>query len=154
MGGKAGRGRGPPPEANPRRDAPVRQPPGTRHTIHPLGAPTLSLFNFASLLKGIFSARSTRGQQRRSRYRATLQIVHLEDRLVPAVTNITPGHIGTFATIQEAVNAASPGDTILADPGTFSEHVTINKSLVLEGAQHGVDARARSGAESIVDGGG
>jgi uncharacterized repeat protein (TIGR01451 family) len=66
--------------------------------------------------------------------------------------DITPGHTGTFTTIQAAVNAAFPGDTILADPGTYAESVTINKSLVLEGAQHGVDARTRSGLESIVTG--
>src|SRR5262245_27699268 len=111
----------------------------------------MSLFNFASLLKRILPARSTRGQQRRSRYRAALQIVHLEDRLVPAVTDIATGL--SFSTIQAAVNAANPHDVIRADPDTYNEHVTINKPLVLEGAEHGVDARTRSGAESIVDGG-
>jgi parallel beta-helix repeat protein len=114
----------------------------------------MSLFNFASLLKRIFPARSTRDQRRRSRYRTALQVVHLEDRLVPAVVDITPGHTGTFATIQAAVNAAFAGDTLLADPGTYAEHVTINKALTLEGAQQGVDARTRRGAESVVDGGG
>jgi hypothetical protein len=59
-----------------------------------------------------------------------------------------------FATIQAAVTAANPGDTILADAGTYNEHVTVNKSLILEGARHGVDARTRSGSESIVNGGG
>src|SRR5437660_4030986 len=75
----------------------------------------------------------------------------LEDRLAPAVTDLTT-HM-SYITIQAAVNAANPGDTILADPGIYSESVTVNKPLTLEGAQHGVDARARSGAmESIVDG--
>jgi parallel beta-helix repeat protein len=83
-----------------------------------------------------------------------IRLEHLEDRLVPAVIDITPGHTGTFATIQAAVNEAFAGDTILADPGPYAEHVTVNKSLVLEGAQYGVDARTRSGPESIVDGGG
>jgi hypothetical protein len=114
----------------------------------------MSLFNFAASLKRILPARSTRGQRRSSPHRASLRLEYLEDRMVPAVMDVTPGHLGTFATIQEAVNAASPGDTIVADAGTYAEHVTINKSLTLEGAQHGVDARTRSGAESIVDGGG
>src|SRR5262249_35738279 len=97
-------------------------------------------------------ARSTRGQRRRLRHRAALRIEHLEDRLVPAVTNVTTNL--SFSTIQAAVNAANPHDVILADAATYNEHVTINKPLTLEGAQHGVDARTRSGAESIVDGGG
>jgi parallel beta-helix repeat protein len=102
----------------------------------------MSRFTFASLLKGILPARSTRGQRGRSRYRAALRIDHLEDRLVPAVTDMTTGT--PYATIQDAVNGANPGDTILADPGMYFEHVTIDKPLTLQGAQHGMDARTRS----------
>lgn len=61
----------------------------------------------------------------------------------------------SYATIQAAVNAANPSDTLLADAGTYAEQVTINKPLVLEGAQHGVNANApaRAGSpESVVDG--
>jgi hypothetical protein len=78
----------------------------------------------------------------------------LEDRTVPAVTNLNTGH--SFSTIQAAINdpATVAGNTILADAGTYAEKVTINKSIILEGAQHGVDARTRSGAESIVTGAG
>jgi parallel beta-helix repeat protein len=57
-----------------------------------------------------------------------------------------------YATIQQAVTAANPHDTIRVDPGTYAEQVTVNKTLTLEGAQHGVDARGRSGPESIVTG--
>jgi hypothetical protein len=82
------------------------------------------------------------------------RLEHLEDRFAPAVTDLTTQ--ASFATIQAAVNAANPGDTVLADAGTYAEQVTINKSIILEGAQHGVDAQdGRPGAmESIVDGGG
>ena len=38
-----------------------------------------------------------------------------------------------YPTIQEAVNSASPGQTIQVAPGTYYEHVTINKSLTLIG---------------------
>ncbi len=61
----------------------------------------------------------------------------------------------TFATIQAAVNAANPGDTLRADPGTYNEDVFINKRLTLQGAQHGVDPGAvlpPPAAQSILTG--
>src|SRR5690348_13035232 len=36
-----------------------------------------------------------------------------------------------FGTIQGAINAASPNDTILVDPGTYNENLTVNKALTL-----------------------
>jgi hypothetical protein len=59
-----------------------------------------------------------------------------------------------YTTIQDAVNAASPGDTIDVCAGTYPEAaggpLTINKSLTVLGAQDGVDARGPRGAESII----
>jgi uncharacterized repeat protein (TIGR01451 family) len=75
----------------------------------------------------------------------------LEDRLAPAVTDITPGHTETFTTIQQAVNFANPGDTIVADAGTYAEQVTINKSVTLLGANNTNPVPGRSGPESIVE---
>lgn len=57
-----------------------------------------------------------------------------------------------YGTISQAVTNASAGDTIEVAAGTYSESVNVNKSLTVLGAQAGVDARTRSGAESIVDG--
>jgi hypothetical protein len=63
---------------------------------------------------------------------------------------------GCFPTIQAAVNAANPGDIINVAPGIYPELVTVNKSVILRGAQAGVDARtSRTGlpaTESVVTG--
>ena len=55
------------------------------------------------------------------------------------------------ATINHAISIAAAGETIHVAAGTYAELVTVNKQLTLLGAQAGVDARTRSGAESIVD---
>jgi hypothetical protein len=60
-------------------------------------------------------------------------------------------------TIQAAVAAANPNDTIVVAPGTYSvSNANIDKALTLLGAQAGVDARSgRPGAmESIIAGSG
>lgn len=59
---------------------------------------------------------------------------------------------GSYGTIQSAVN--DPGcSTINVAAGTYAENVSIPRSLTLNGARAGVDARGRSGAESIINGG-
>jgi len=56
---------------------------------------------------------------------------------------------GDYPTIQMAVN--DPGcNVIIVAAGTYNEQVTINRSLTLQGAQAGVDARGPRGAESII----
>ena len=61
------------------------------------------------------------------------------------------GNSPCFTTIQAAINAASPGDTINVADGFYDESVNINKTLTLHGGQSGVDARTRSGAESVIN---
>ena len=60
----------------------------------------------------------------------------------------------TFTTIQAAINAASPNQVILVCAGNYPELLTgtpnINKTLTLLCAQNTVDARFRSGLESII----
>jgi hypothetical protein len=61
-----------------------------------------------------------------------------------------------YATIQDAIDAASDGDTILVAPGTYNDSITIDKSITLLGAQAGTagTGSARAGGESVIDGGG
>jgi nitrous oxidase accessory protein NosD len=83
--------------------------------------------------------------------RARFSVEALEARLVPAVRDLTTGF--SYPTIQDAVNGANPGDTIRADPGTYHEHVVINKPLTVQGAQVGVNpVRVFRRTESVVDG--
>ena len=51
-------------------------------------------------------------------------------------------HLGseTFSSIQAAVNAASSGDTITVDAGTYGERVVVSESLTIRGAKAGIDA--------------
>jgi hypothetical protein len=53
--------------------------------------------------------------------------------------NASNNVIGTFATIQAAVNAASNGDTVQIAAGTYQEQVTVNglTNLTIEGAGQG-----------------
>jgi nitrous oxidase accessory protein NosD len=68
-----------------------------------------------------------------------------------AAQNDTINVPGDYPTIQQAIDAASDGDTIIVAAGSFKENVTVDKSLTLKGAQAGVDARNRSGAETIIE---
>jgi hypothetical protein len=60
----------------------------------------------------------------------------LEDRnlLTTFTVNPVPG-AGNFTSINTAANdpTVMNGDTILVDPGTYTEQVTINKSLTIQG---------------------
>jgi parallel beta-helix repeat protein len=98
------------------------------------------------------SAKFSRQRRRPTPCRPRLE--SLEERLVLSNTLFvnTTGSGGAFTSIQAAVNAAQAGDTIVVAAGTYHEQVNVNKTLTLEGAQAGVDARSRSGPESIVDG--
>jgi len=65
-------------------------------------------------------------------------------RLVPAtgVTLIVPDQ---YETIQAAIDAAGPGDTVYVRAGTYFEHVVVDKQIVLQG---------QDADSTIIDGGG
>jgi len=55
-----------------------------------------------------------------------------------------------WRTIQYAIGQVSANDTIMVAAGLYGS-VVIDKSLTLKGAQEGVDARTRSGDETIIE---
>jgi len=62
------------------------------------------------------------------------------------------GSVPGAATINDAIANTVTGGTVDVLEGTYAQAVTINKSLTVQGAQHGVDARNSRGPESVVDG--
>lgn len=67
---------------------------------------------------------------------------------VGSVINVTTGN--TYATIQEAINAATDHDHIDVPAGTYAETILINKSLQLTGAKNGVDPRPSAASTRVV----
>jgi nitrous oxidase accessory protein NosD len=60
------------------------------------------------------------------------------------------GNPGRFQTIQEAVDAANPGATVIVHHGVYAENVTIGKSLTVRGVGHPLVAPA-TGIPLMVD---
>ena len=55
-----------------------------------------------------------------------------------------------FSSIQEAVDAANPGNTIEVDEGTYSENVIITKAIRLEGEDAVLDGTGLGGLASML----
>jgi len=82
---------------------------------------------------------------------ATMFLMSLLAVINPVSAAVHHVYPGSGTPIQDAINSASDGDTIYVHAGTYNENVIVNKSLTLNGAQHGVTAVGRTGAESIIN---
>jgi hypothetical protein len=60
--------------------------------------------------------------------------------------------IGTFDSIQAAVDGASDGYTVLLAAGSYEENVTIDQNIAILGANDGDSANGARGAESVIRG--
>jgi predicted outer membrane repeat protein len=72
-----------------------------------------------------------------------------------SVVDCTELHVSptqTYTTIQSAITASSAGDTILVAPGTYYEHLTINKNLAIYGDDAILDG-SLSGRCILIDAG-
>lgn len=86
-------------------------------------------------------SRNLRAARRRRLTTFNPRLTALEDRTLLATLVVNPaGGPGIFTTIQAAVNAANPagGDTIKINPATYTEQVTIDKSLTMQSTGLGV----------------
>ncbi len=73
------------------------------------------------------------------------------------------GNSPCYSSIQDAINAAAAGDTIMVAAGLYSPAatITVNKSVTIQGPQAGIDPRPSAGSartpgdtssEAIIDG--
>ncbi|MGO9599563.1 MAG: nitrous oxide reductase family maturation protein NosD [Isosphaeraceae bacterium] len=94
-------------------------------------------------------------RRRNTRTRPSRQL-RLEVEAVEGRTLLSTILVGPGGSIQAAVNAAKPGDTIKVAPGTYNENILIEKPVTLLGAQAGVNPitglRTNPANESTIDG--
>jgi hypothetical protein len=61
--------------------------------------------------------------------------------------------VGTFDSIQDAVDAAEAGYTVSLAAGTYAENVTVDKDVTIKGPNAGTAGTATRVGEAVIDGG-
>jgi parallel beta-helix repeat protein len=76
-----------------------------------------------------------------------LAVIPKAAEAAPDVISVSPG-----SKIQDAVNAANPGDVILVAPGNYPENVVINQTVTLKGSgQNETFLRATSSTKAAIE---
>ncbi len=60
--------------------------------------------------------------------------------------------VGTFTTIQAAIDAASTGYRVVASAGTYNENLNVNKDITIEGSNAGTPVSGARVGEAVVNG--
>src|SRR5207237_2179540 len=107
----------------------------------------------STLRKWVGGSRGTQRVSAGPRHRRRFQprVESLEDRAVPsAMLMVDDDHAqcptAQYTSINAAVAAAQPGDTIHVCAGTYHESVTVNKTLTFVADHHGGDVIVDPGA--------
>ena len=64
---------------------------------------------------------------------------------------LVDGH-GSYTSIQDAIDAATDGDTIVVAAGTYAEHLVVNKDVTIFGNNDGAAGNGVRGAETVING--
>ena len=81
---------------------------------------------------------------------AAVALIVLATLVVPAsAAELTVGTGGQYTTIQQAVNAATSGDTISVAPGTYTENVVVDKPLTITAASERPTVHAADASKDV-----
>jgi len=81
---------------------------------------------------------------------AAIALIVLATLVVPAsAAELTVGTGGQYTTIQQAVNAATSGDTISVAPGTYTENVVVDKPLTITAASERPTVHAADASKDV-----
>jgi len=82
---------------------------------------------------------------------AVVALILIATIAVPAsAADLTVGAEGQFKTIQSAVDAANPGDTVSVAPGTYTENVVVNKPLTITAAGGQATVQAADPSKDVL----
>ena len=106
------------------------------------------------MFRAVIMRLGLRKKESRASYWCRPGIDTLEQRRVLATLTVDDSGGADFTSIQAAVTAANPGDTIRVRQGTYNESVVVDKRLTILGAQHEFNPSRRetsASKQSIVE---